>query len=78
MNRYKLSGSVLLKLRQGDDFIVEAPDETSAITKYVDKLLADASYVTKDVICHQVILQEPKKITPVEKIIEEHKKKVGK
>ena len=48
MNRYKLSGSVLLKLRQGDDFIVEAPDETSAITKYVDKLLTDASYVTSN------------------------------
>ena len=78
MNRYELSGSILLKLRREDSFIVEAPDETSAITKYVDKLLTDASYVTKDVICNQVTLQGPKKITPVEKIIEEHKKKVGK
>lgn len=78
MNRYELSGFISLKLRRGETFIVEAPDETSAITKYLDKLLADASYITKDVICHQVTLQEPKKITPVEKVIEEHKKKVGK
>ncbi len=78
MNRYELSGSILLKLRREDSFIVEAPDETSAITKYVDKLLSDASYVTSNIICNQVTLQEPKKITPVEKIIEEHKRKVGK
>jgi len=75
MNRYKLSGSVLLKLRQGDDFIVEAPDETSAVTKYVDKLLTDASYVTSEVTCRQITLQAAKKITPVQRVIEEHKER---
>lgn len=75
MNRYELSGSILLKLRREDSFIVEAPDETSAITKYVDKLLSDASYVTSEVTCRQITLQAAKKITPVQRVIEEHKKK---
>ncbi len=75
MNRYELSGSILLKLRREDSFIVEAPDETSAITKYVDKLLSDASYVTSEVTCRQITPFSPKKITPVQRVIEEHKKK---